>query len=538
MNKIILHKLLFLSLIIIFLIAVCLQPVRAQTGTPTSTGTPISPTRTSSSSWQTPVQLAQDVPQIDGLALAVDSQGRAHAVWSQGSDPNGPTTSLLYSRLDGQGATSMIQILQAPQGEMARQPSLLVDGQDTLHLIYSGGESGEIFYTRAEAALAGSAGGWLKPKVVSYATGAAWPQIGLAPDGQLYIVYVVPFNENRGVYWLRSADGGETWTTPALVFNAASAGWQGVGHVALAIGSDGSLQVVFEQASLPGEWPVQGLYYTVGSASSEALSFSKPDGIAPAGSRNPQLAVTGNLLHLVYDGQVGLESRRLDLSVQGSNWSGVEHLNGWQFGFGGEPAFGLAADAQNAHLASPLQDGSGLHYSAWLSATQNGWTNPPESIDFPQASLSTSLEATATAARSSAGNLAPADLAATATAIWSNGVTPAIASLVAAAAGLNGGSLAVAWVTQWGGGMQMFLVLRSIPKTTIPASPVIIPTSTQTPAPTQTVTPASGTPTPNLNIPMTGYSMPVNPMYLGGGLAALLVLLALGGYLLLNNRRR
>jgi hypothetical protein len=532
MKKTTLPKLLSFLLIIVFLIAVCLQPVRAQTATPASpTGTPGSP-------WQTPMQLAQDTPQIDGLALVVDSQGRAHAVWSQGDDPSGPTTSLLYSRLDSQGATSTVRIAQAGQGEMARQPSMLVDGQDILHLAYSGGESGEIFYSHAEAALAGSAGGWLTPKAASYAEGAAWPQIGLSPDGLLYIVYAVPFNEKRGIYSLRSADGGETWSTPALVFDAASADWQAVGHVALAIDPDGNLQIVFEQASLPGEWPVQGLYYTVGSASGNILSFIPPKAIASAGSRNPQLALAGNLLHLVYDGQVGLESRRLNLSAEGSDWGAVEHLNGWQFGLGGEPEFGLAADAQNAHLFSPLSDGSGLHYSAWMSAAQNGWTYPPEGVNFPEASLSSSLEAIATAARSSAGNLAPKDLAATATAIWSKGVNPPVANMAAAAACLNGGWLAFAWVTQWETGMQMFLVLRSTPKTTLPVHPALIPTITPTPAPTLTAAPPAASPTPNLNITVTGNSLPLNPMYLGGGLAALIVMLSLTGYWFLKGRRR
>ncbi len=379
------RKILSIPLFIIFLILVCLQPVRAQTDNPASP-------------WQVPVQLAQDVPQIDGLVLAVDSQGRAHAVWSQGSDSSGPTTSLICARSDQEGTTQPVQIVQAPDGEMARLPALLVDGQDRLHLAYSGGQTGEIFYTNAEADLAESADGWLPPRIVSYAEGAAWPQIGLAPDGKLYIVYVIPLNENRGVYWLRSADGGETWTTPALVFDAAAAKWQAVGHPALAIGPDGSLQIVFEQASLPGEWPVQGLLHIVGSTTGDTLSFSPPENIAPAGSRKPQLAIAGDQLHLVYEGKVGLETRRLDLPAQGNGWSSVEYLAGWQYMAAFEPAFGLAADAQNAHLVSPLPDNSGLRYSAWLSEAQSGWTNPPEKFDFPPVKGNDKLAATATAA--------------------------------------------------------------------------------------------------------------------------------------------
>ncbi len=86
--------------------------------------------------------------------------------------------------------------------------------------------------------------------------------------------------------------------------------------------------------------------------------------------------------------------------------------------------------------------------------------------------------------------------------------------------------------------MQVFLALRSVPETTVPAPLAIPPTRTPLPSPTLTPVPPPATLTPNLNIPASGSSLPVNPSYLGGGLAALIVLLALGGYLLLKNRVR
>jgi hypothetical protein len=104
-------------------------------------------------------------------ALAVDASARVHLVWSQGGEADGPATSLFYTGLEGQLLTQAVQIVAAPGGEMARQPDLLVDGEDRLHLVYSGGEFGEIFYTSADAALAASAGGWLPPTILSYAPG-------------------------------------------------------------------------------------------------------------------------------------------------------------------------------------------------------------------------------------------------------------------------------------------------------------------------------------------------------------------------------
>jgi hypothetical protein len=194
----------------------------------------------------------------------------------------------------------------------------------------------------------------------------------------------------------------------------------------------------------------------------------------------------------------------------------------------GAPAFGFAADAQNVHLVSPLTDGFGLRYSDWLSAIRPEWTNPPEKALFPEPALSGSLAATATAAWLNAGGPA----ATTAAVPLNNGL------LAAAAVRTNGGWLAVGWVRQEQLGMQVFLERRSIPETTRTIAPTAIPTGMPTPVPTLTALPPQPTSTPDLNLTVTGRSLPVNPMYLGGGLAALMVLLALGVYGLSKGRRR
>lgn len=454
------------------------------------------------SPWQTPQLVAKDIAQIDGLALTIDSKGLAHTIWSQSNAASGPTTALYYARSDGQSVPRPVQMIQAGQNEMARQPALLVDGQDRLHLAYSGGQNGEIVYTRAETVQAGSASGWLAPKLVSYAQGSAWPQIGLAPDGHLYIVYVIRFNEGRGVYWLRSTDGGETWSQPARVFDGAAGGWAGVGRAALAFGPDSSVQIVFEKTSLPGEWPVQGLFYTYALPQAADLKFSPPEQVAGVGNHNPHLVMVGGWVQLVYAARAGLEGRRLDLGTAGSAWGGVERVAGWQAGTSAEPVFGLAADAQMAHLAGPLADASGLRYSAGQNVAQGGpdtaWAQP-DNFYFLQ--------------------------------------TGVVTNLATAAAQLNGGRLALAWVNTAEKGMQLSLALRSIPQSTTPAAPIVIPTSVPTPRPTATALPPAPAPTRDLNGVTLSRAAPADPLALGGGLAAVLVVVGVLGYLVVKNRR-
>ena len=49
----------------------------------------------------------------------------------------------------------------------------------------------------------------------------------MTANGELLVVYAIPLNEPRGVYMVRSADLGATWSRPVRVFDGAAAGWEG-----------------------------------------------------------------------------------------------------------------------------------------------------------------------------------------------------------------------------------------------------------------------------------------------------------------------
>jgi hypothetical protein len=53
----------------------------------------------------------------------------------------------------------------------------------------------------------------------------SWPGILADPRGDaLHVIYAVPYNEGRGIYYVRSNDGGATWLAPAVVFDAVESG--------------------------------------------------------------------------------------------------------------------------------------------------------------------------------------------------------------------------------------------------------------------------------------------------------------------------
>jgi hypothetical protein len=341
---------------------------------------------------------------------------------------------------------------------------------------------------------------------------------------------VIEVNELRGVYWLRSGDGGRTWSDPAQILDAAAVRLAGGGPTRrwpsqpMAV-----VHVVFEQASLPGTWSTRGLFYTHAYPSPEdGLTFDLVLPVGPAGARDPQLVDAGGTLHLVYQGVMGLETRRLDLFEPEVGWLAVEYLAGWQYSIAGPMPFALAADAQNAHLLGPLTDAPGLRYSAWLGEARTGWTNPPETVDLtppiveplPQAEEIPEDE----------GQAVPQ------TPIEPEEYEPPVH--MAAAARFNGGWLAAAWAGPSESGLGLHLSIRRVPETSPGDLPPIPPTRTLTPTVTPTPEPPPATPTPELNLPAPEPALPINPLYLAGGLSAFVVLWVLGFYLIVKNRKR
>ncbi len=472
------------------------------------------------SPWAAPQLLTQSAQYPASPIMAADSLGRLHLVWSQAGASSAPGTSLAYARYDGQNLTRAIEIVRAAAGEITRQPALLIDAQDRLHLAWSGGTKGEIFYSRAAADQAASSGGWLPARVISYAEGASQPHMAQDLYGRLFVLYAVPLNEGRGLYLLHSQDGGDTWSDPALVFDAAAAGWEMVDQPSLAISSDGTLHAAWVVSGLPGAVGSQGIYYSLArplalnTNESQALSWSPAREIAPAGALDPHLVALRSELHLVFRASNGLSQRWLDLSTltpDGGGWGTITRIPGWQeFTSASSAGFALAVDAETMHLLGALPSAAAdyslpeLHYTAWKWGA--GRWNASET-------LALDLEA-------------------------ANGAA------AAAAIPLTGGRLALAWQaqsTEPEGSAGLYFTHRAAPAVQAPSlAELFLPTPTPEPTlgPTPTQSLPTPTPTPDLNRVSQPAGEGLSPMIVGGVLAGVAVVLLFALILLVNSRRR
>ena len=325
------------------------------------------------SPWSGPVDLSQSEG-LPGLpAVATDAEGQVHILWSEATGEGLPGKGLHYAGYNGTRWTQPAEVLRSPEGK-AEQPALVVVG-DRLHAVWSGGAGGEVFYSRAYVRDAYALDGWSEPQAVP-----APGDVGSAPVivadlvGTLHVVYAVPLNEGRGIYYTRSDDGGETlrqgsgqaWSEAQVVFDAAAAGWAMVNHPSLAVDERGTLHVAWVRAPLPGNGLSEGIYYA--RSTDAGQTWSEPVGVAEGVYDWPQVAATlTGQVHLLWGEADGNRTWYHRWSVDGgAGWTRPERVGR----FAGVPGpVGLVGDgAGTLHLVGVGEDDAGepaLLYTTW-----------------------------------------------------------------------------------------------------------------------------------------------------------------------------
>jgi hypothetical protein len=218
--------------------------------------------------WTAPTPVASSPTSPDLPALVVDADGIIHALWSEQETAVAATRVLRHARWSGTAWTRATTVLRSSMGS-AVEPSLVRVG-DRLHAVWSDGPHGQIQYSRAFLRDAHIAGAWDEPQVLPGPTSrhgiGSRPQIVTSGTaGHLHVIYGVPVNEERGIYYTSSDDRGATWSEATQVFDAARAGWVAADSPRLAVDVWGMLHVVWTRAALSADMPSVGVYYAFSS---------------------------------------------------------------------------------------------------------------------------------------------------------------------------------------------------------------------------------------------------------------------------------
>lgn len=330
--------------------------------------------------WAPPLNLFETEGRASEAEVVADSAGTVHVFWAYGApgaEESGNTQAIYYARKDQTGWSTPLDILVSPGGREARFHSVTIDKAGFLHIVWSGGAA--LYYSRAYAPEAGSATAWTAPLTLASGTLIAEPAIAVDENGNLYAVWTQGF---AGLMFAYSQNGGQRWSTPQVIYRAAQdnelARWgriavdqRGRLHVALTY-------TVRNPANTQERSDPNYLYYL--RSDDGGVTWSEPFLVAPEadfGEINVATFET-DIVHLVWNGRAGRHGRYHRWSQDGGqSWSSVVEILAPSpenpIGTGGLTGFPtLATDSTGTlHLVSAT--GRGQYYFSWTAA---GWTAP------------------------------------------------------------------------------------------------------------------------------------------------------------------
>ena len=341
--------------------------------------------------WSTLEILSDRTGQAGSVTLAADDS-KLYAMWSQSAAESGPGAALYIAIWESNRWSRATRVIR-PMGNStgvttsdqsaskAEQPALVADHQSRLHAVWSGGTSGQILYSRAYARDAASAQGWAEPVALpAPSLVGSWPDILADPRGDvLHVIYAVPFNEGRGIYYVRSDDGGRTWLAPTAVFDAAEAGWNSADKPRMALDANTNvLHAVWLRSTLPGGTSPQMVTYA--RSTDGGHTWSAPIKVAEGAVDWPRVVVASGTgrVYLIWNQARGLSgsvSSSIEVWSQsspdgGQRWTEAARVRGFEDISG--PVSVASDGAGGLYLVGVGRTTSGesaLLYSRWDGTT-------------------------------------------------------------------------------------------------------------------------------------------------------------------------
>jgi hypothetical protein len=306
--------------------------------------------------WTTPVRLTVSTTIAIAPEVAVDRQGRLHAVWYDDS-----RTVFYASKASGAGAWSTPTAI--PGSTNAYYPNLEVDVQGVLHVIWRGND--DIVYTTRSAS-----GNWSSPTNLSN-TGRAniLPQMHLDTGGNLHVVWSDSSPGNAEIFYVRKSAGG-TWSGVERVSSTANTSWapdvvaDSQGNVHVVWYEDG--EIFYTWRSVNGGWSAAAnISHTAGSSLWPALAVGADDTVHLVWVDRLPTGINGDVFILFYASK----------PVGGSWTSGLELTR-------------VPGSGQNLMAPSLAVGPTGSLHVAWATVTEwalryltrldpeTGWSTP------------------------------------------------------------------------------------------------------------------------------------------------------------------
>lgn len=214
--------------------------------------------------WTTSAIFLEDDPGDVSLAVAADLSGTTHALWIHRASADGggeQARQVSHVGLSERGVSGPFVIFPL-RDPSSGQLDVAVTGDDRIEAVWTESRPGSVEFSWTGASQADSRSSWYNPIDLDMADlSARWPTILPGEDGQIFVGFTVPVNEERGLYLLESVDGGNTWSEPVTVFDAVSVCEQ-VGPARFAASGPEVVHALWTCSAQPGGLGPLALYYT------------------------------------------------------------------------------------------------------------------------------------------------------------------------------------------------------------------------------------------------------------------------------------
>ena len=160
--------------------------------------------------WSSPNQLSSDSAQSSEGYMISDQYGYLHVFWRE-TELSARRSSIQYSRFDGEKWLPALDIYYSPPDAEINFIDPFVDSEDTIHVIWPMFNTGPILYSSAPVHDAYSARNWTKPIPIDVPAFSA--KLLVDSKGIIHIFYSDYYGSIPGVYYIRSEDQGNNWTS-------------------------------------------------------------------------------------------------------------------------------------------------------------------------------------------------------------------------------------------------------------------------------------------------------------------------------------
>ena len=338
--------------------------------------------------WLEPVRLSDSNSEPAGPpAMTTDAAGNVHVIWDQKPLDNGDISIrnvLFYTKWDGEGWSTPIDVLVSPDNANAVFPELVATDDDMLHAVWStGGQTGAIlYYSSAPACCANEYANWSQPKALS---GSAFDSFAFVTDSRGYLHLAYSTIDGKRIIYLISIDGGISWENEIIIPGGTFADDEFAVYPRLSVDDTGRVHAAW--TILP--WPGRRIMYTRSDASGTVWEEPRIIDSVDSGEYRPEYGPIyvdvetfgQDEVHLSWDGAPTIERTHVWSQNGGQSWSWEEKLFPEVSSVGRAGFNDMVVDAEGTtHIVSIQGSGSPLY----AQRLQSVWS---PSIVLDQSSL-------------------------------------------------------------------------------------------------------------------------------------------------------